>query len=353
MHFFRAFGLVFFSIAGIILVFSLVRSLSAGGARVPFGIALQFGTYEIIRTLNTTLPLCVLLSGSLAFWRLARTSELTIIRGAGVSAWQFLSPILAACTMIGIINATVFSHLSSVMMARIDNLSYRYKLTQKNPMSFSQSGLWLKENNPSTQSFLYARGLAKRGDALLTKDITIFITDFESNFIRRIDAKSAILEAGKLKLVDTTMTEPSLREEKFPEYDYPTTLSAEKIEENSSEPESFSFWQLPGFIKFFEESGFSAKKHRLYFYTLLLMPLSLAAMLMVSTLFTLAPHRGQSNMLLKLATGIGIGFGAFFMDQVARAMGVSGRLPLFASSIIAPVTTILLCIWILLYSEEG
>jgi lipopolysaccharide export LptBFGC system permease protein LptF len=76
-------------------------------------------------------------------------------------------------------------------------------------------------------------------------------------------------------------------------------------------------------------------------------------MLFISSIFSISPKRNQANLVFKLTGGILIGFGAFFMDQIVRAIGTSGRIPIFIANITIPVVTIMLCITILLYQEDG
>jgi lipopolysaccharide export system permease protein len=257
------------------------------------------------------------------------------------------------CIAIGLLNMAVLSPIGSALQKRISKLSYKYEISNSNPMLFSQNGLWLKEKSDLTQSFIYAEYIKKEGQELNAKNLTIFVTDLKNNFLKRIEARSAILKNHKLILNNVKMIDPQLVIDEFDIYDYPTLLTIDKIEENSSEPESFSFWELPGFIRFFEKSGFSARKHLSYFYTLLFLPLTLCAMLFISSIFSISPKRNQANLVFKLTGGILIGFGAFFMDQIVRAIGTSGRIPIFIANITIPVVTIMLCITILLYQEDG
>lgn len=356
IHFLKSFSLVFFCIAGIIALFSIIdntKSFANKAKDIPIGITIQYALLDISYTLTTVLPLSVLLAGILTFWKLSRTSELTVIRSIGISVWQFLAPVLAMCIAIGILNMTVLSPIGSALQKRISKLSYKYEISNSNPMLFSQNGLWLKEKSDLTQSFIYAEYIKKEGQELNAKNLTIFVTDLKNNFLKRIEARSAILKNHKLILNNVKMIDPQLVIDEFDIYDYPTLLTIDKIEENSSEPESFSFWELPGFIRFFEKSGFSARKHLSYFYTLLFLPLTLCAMLFISSIFSISPKRNQANLVFKLTGGILIGFGAFFMDQIVRAIGTSGRIPIFIANITIPVVTIMLCITILLYQEDG
>ena len=356
IHFLKSFSLVFFCIAGIIALFSIIdntKSFANKAKDIPIGITIQYALLDISYTLTTVLPLSVLLAGILTFWKLSRTSELTVIRSIGISVWQFLAPVLAMCIAIGLLNMAVLSPIGSALQKRISKLSYKYEISNSNPMLFSQNGLWLKEKSDLTQSFIYAEYIKKEGQELNAKNLTIFVTDLKNNFLKRIEARSAILKNHKLILNNVKMIDPQLVIDEFDIYDYPTLLTIDKIEENSSEPESFSFWELPGFIRFFEKSGFSARKHLSYFYTLLFLPLTLCAMLFISSIFSISPKRNQANLVFKLTGGILIGFGAFFMDQIVRAIGTSGRIPIFIANITIPVVTIMLCITILLYQEDG
>ena len=353
-HFMRAFGLVFFCISGIIMLFSIINNMKTFVSKsVNFSVILEFSLLDVFNTLTTVLPLSVLLSGILAFWRLSRTSELTVIRSVGLSVWQFLAPVLFSCIVIGFFNMAVLSPIGSAIQRHTTKLSYKYGIGHNSALLFTQLGLWLKEKNDLTQSFINALYVKKEGKDLVGKDIVIFVTDLDNHFVKRIEAKDAILKNKNLELFNVFTINPLLYEERFDKYDFPTTLTVDRIEESSSVPQSFSFWELPGFISFFESAGFSARKYRAYFYQLLFMPLTLCTMLLIATIFSISPKRNQSNLVLKLSGGVLVGFGVFFMDQIIRAMGTSGRFPLFISTITMSVIVILVCVTVLLYKEDG
>ena len=356
-HFWASFALVFSTISGVIVLFSILNNsqsfASRVSGRVPMRIFLEFAAVDVFYALGTTIPLSVLLAGIITFWKLSRSSELTVIRGVGLSVWNFLAPIIMVCTFLGILNMAILNPIGAVLQRRIQRISYKYDISRANPLLFSQSGLWLKERSEFTQSFMHAEYIRKEGDVLNARNLTIFVTDLRSNFLRRIEADSAVLKNKSLELYDVRMIDPRLFEESFASYVYPTSLTVDRIEENSSAPETFSFWELPGFISFFEASGFSARRHRSHFYMLLFMPLMLCAMLLVATVFSIAPSRGRTNLLLKLSGGVLCGFAVFFVDQVVRAIGTSGRMPLLLSSISVPLIAVMLSSTLLLHKEDG
>lgn len=353
IHFLRAFGLVFFCISGIIMLFSIINNTKNLSAKlIPFSATLEFALNDVFMTLTTTLPLSVLLAGILTFWRLSRTSELTVIRSIGLSVWEFLIPIIGMCVLIGVVNMVMLNPIGAALQRHSTKVNYKYEVNNTS-LLFTHLGLWLKEKNDLTQSFINGEYIKREKGNLTGKNFRIFVTDLNNNFIKRIEAKNAILKDKNLELFDVYTITPLLYEEHFDKYDFPTSLTVNRIEDSSLAPQSFSFWELPGFISFFESAGFSARKYRAYFYQLLFMPLTLCTMLLVSVLFSISPKRNQANLVLKLSAGILIGFGVFFFDQIIRAMGTSGRFPLFVSTIFISVITILTCVTVLLYKEDG
>ena len=60
-----------------------------------------------------------------------------------------------------------------------------------------------------------------------------------------------------------------------------------------------SFWELPGFIRLLEESGFSTQRHRLHFNVLLARPFLFCAMVLVGATFSLRMQRRGGAILLR------------------------------------------------------
>jgi lipopolysaccharide export system permease protein len=355
-HFMRAFVMVFGGIAGILFLFSLINTAMGSGSagRIPLGPLLEIALAGVFGAMEVLLPMSVLIAGTIAFWRLARSSELTIVRSIGLSVWNFLAPMATACALIGVAYMTVLNPISAALNRRVEKLTYKYGMSHSNPMLFSQNGLWLKEmKDGGREGFLYAGSVRRDGDSLDARDIKIFEISGDSRISRRIEAKSGKLSDKNLMLKNVRIVSDDLSETTSATMDYPTQLSIDKIEESSSKPESFSFWSLPSFISFFESAGFSARKHKSYFYSLLFSPLVLVSMLLISAIFSISPKRSQTHLFIKLSGGIAIGFITFFVTQVVRAMGSAGRIPVLLSSVSIPLVAFLVAVTVLLEMEDG
>ena len=63
---------------------------AAAKPEVSFDLVMNMALLKLPHMSQKILPFAVLFGGMLCFWRLTRSHELVVTRGAGVSAWQFL-----------------------------------------------------------------------------------------------------------------------------------------------------------------------------------------------------------------------------------------------------------------------
>ena len=87
-----------------------------------------------------------------------------------------------------------------------------------------------------------------------------------------------------------------------------------------------SFWDLPGFIRLLEVSGFSTQRHRLYFNALLARPFLLCAMVLIAATFSLRMQR-RGGATLMIMGGVATAFALFFLSDIVFALGLSATIP--------------------------
>jgi lipopolysaccharide export system permease protein len=179
----------------------------------------------------------------------------------------------------------------------------------------------------------------------------LFLAD-DRKLSRRIDASEAQLRNGQWEVVDGTVWEPGKPLQSFTRTDIATNLTPGKIQDSFASPETMSFWELPGFIRLLESSGFSSLRHRLYFDALLARPFLFAAMVLIAASFSLRMQR-RGGVGYLIAGGVACGFALYFFSDVVFALGLSATIPLVLAAWTPAGISCLLGASLLLHLEDG
>lgn len=343
-------------ILGIIFLFEMVERLRRISGNPDFGIwfAFQLAISRLPKTAEQVFPFVMMIAAMITFWRLSKTSEFIVMRAAGLSIWGFLTPLCIATFFVGIINITLINPLSANLYGMFETLERRMDTKNMQAMSFSDKGLWIREaiSNDNVM-ILNAKSLHPENNELLLRKITIIELDKKTQPLRRIEAFAGILKNGYFDLRDVKIYisgEPTIFKNNL---QYKTVLDINKIEENFTDPEAISIWELPRVINFYEKSGFATKRLKIRLWSLIISPLFLISMILLAAVFALRPNNRRGGVMYLIVGGIVTGFGTYFLTQVIYAMGISDNIPIILS-VIAPTTiSSLLGISLLLHLEDG
>ncbi|HAE51227.1 MAG TPA: LPS export ABC transporter permease LptG, partial [Tistrella mobilis] len=106
------------------------------------------------------------------------------------------------------------------------------------------------------------------------------------------------------------------------------------------------------FIAQLRDAGFSALQHRLYWHSVLALPLLMMAMVIISATFGLRfTRRGGAG--ITIAGGVFTGFLLYFLTGVVYALGQSGGLPVVLAAWTPAGVAALFGIATLLHLEDG
>ena len=219
---------------------------------------------------------------------------------------------------------TVFSPVAAAFLSQYARLEARYVQGQASQLAVSSTGLWLRQGDAEHQSVIHALRVADQGVHL--EEVTVFSYNGLDRFAGRIDAATADLEPGRWRLSDAWISGADGLPQHHPMHDLPTELTPAQIQESFASPDTISFWDLPRFIANAEDAGFSALRHRLYWYSLLALPLLFSAMVFMAASFSFRFSRLGGVPQLVLAAVLS-GFGVYFLDTMTEALGRSGILP--------------------------
>lgn len=338
----------------LVFVFDAVELLRRASAKpdVTFEIVIQMTMLKLPHMGQKVMPFAVLFGGMLCFWRLTRSHELVVTRGAGVSAWQFLLPAITLAVALGTFQITVLNPLASTTLARFEQLEATYLKGNSSLLALSSSGLWLRQANSDGQSVLHAQGYVQSGRQVELHDVTVFTYMGKDTFRNRISGRTAKLEDGFWYFRDAWIYETEKPPVHEKEFWLATDLTLDKIQDSFAPPETMSFWDLPGFIKTLEKAGFSAIRHRLHWHNLLAAPFLMCAMVLIGAAFTLR-HSRRGATTFVIAGGVFTGFALYFFSDVVLALGISESVPVTLAAWSPSGIAMLLGLTTLLHLEDG
>ncbi len=345
------FGL-YVSLSAIILLVSIIDLIDrlSAEAETPMSVVVEMALYRLPFFAQEILPFTILGAGMFTFWKLTRTNELVVARAAGVSVWQFLLPAVSVSVVFGLLAVGLLNPVAAVMLKKFDELEARHIKNRVSQLSVSQSGLWLRQPEAGGQTVIHAQRAAQTGTIL--RDVTFYVFQGEDEFVRRIDATEAELRAGAWVVRDAHFSEPGLPPRSAAEVSLPTTLTAEKILDSFSPPETISFWNLPGLIDLLEQAGFRANRHLLQLHKLLSLPVLFVAMILLSASFSLRPQRAGKVGII-LLTGVITAFVLYFLTNFVFALGLSGKIPVLLAAWSPAGVSLMIGATLLLHLEDG
>lgn len=345
-------GIGFFVCANVIFFADFVELLRKSATiDVAFSDLLVISLFRLPNLLQEIMPFAFLFGAILFFTRINKNLEMVIARSAGVSVWQLLLPLMLASIAFGLFVILAFNPFAAALNSRAAELSDSYFENKVSQIKVSEYGLWLKQINPDKSETLISVANIS-ADNKKFSNLTIFEFTPESHFIRRIDAELGLLEKSLWQFKNVIINRPDALPERLPSYEIPTNLTLLQIQDSFSEPQSLSFWELPKFITLLEESGFGALRHKLHFETLLTLPVMLAAMVLLASVFSLRFSRQNKNSIL-ISSAIFSGFVFYFVTKLVASLGIAGTIPVYMAAWSPSLIFILLGIWAQLNLEES
>ncbi|MFD1797336.1 LPS export ABC transporter permease LptG [Paracoccus aurantiacus] len=358
IRYLRAFLLlagVFMAILLLIDMVEQIRRFSDNG--ISLGGAARLSALSVTGSFYNILPLIGLLAGIMLFLSLSRTSEMVAIRASGRSGLRSVMAPAIMAALIGIfavailnpIVAATESHYSAAV-ARIENGSAQ-------TVSLGDDAVWLRQAIGSDGGQMMIRAARTSPDATTLYDASFVIYDPETGPTTRIEATEAVLKQGEWELSGVKQwplnaPNPEAEATRVDAMQLPTELTADRIRDGFGSPQAIPIWELPAYIAGLKRAGFSALRHEVWLQMELALPLTLAAMVMIASVFTMRHMRGRKTGGLVLAA-FAAGLGLFFLRNMAKILGDSAGVPPSFAGWGPPIIAILFAIGVLLQLEDG
>ncbi len=348
------FVIMFATIVAVIMLIDAVELLRRGSGRdeATFSVITSMALLRTPFLAQEAVPFAVMFGGIFTFLRLTRNHELVVLRAAGVSVWQFLTPALIAAVALGIVNISVINPLSAVLLSQFEELEGRYFTGRSSLLAVSAEGIWLRQNGNAGAGQTVIHAERVQPDELRLEKVIVFQFAGDDKFTGRIDAESALLLNGRWELSEAWLTRPGRAGVFVAKQDLATDLTPDKIQESFASPDTVALWNLPRFIRVLEETGFSPVAHQLQLHALLAEPVLLAAMVLIAAVFSLRLTRRGGTIVL-VGAGVLAGFFLFLLTNVIQALGLGASVPVVLAAWTPAGVSMLIGITFLLHQEDG
>lgn len=343
-------------VAAVFLVSNYVDLLTrAVNKNINFLIVTKLALAKVPYLLHESVPFLVFVAAILAFTRLSKSNEYTIIKASGMSIWQMLLPFLTITMVVGVVFITALNPISTALMDYNRKISNKYYMgsSAASMLSFSQSGLWFVDKSQTAEHekrIVHARYLNAAESRLI--DVSFLILDRDYNFRERIDAEGATLKNGMWNLDNVSVFKLHKLALKRSTEQLQTDFKAYDLKNSFIDPQSISIWRLVHFITILKTAGYSALQHSSYFYKLLMRPILMCGLVLIAASFALRPMRFVSSPRV-IFYGISSGFVLFFFNEVITLLGANGSIPSYLASIAAALSVVMIGVALLLHVKDG
>ncbi len=338
-------------LAGVTFIINTIEIMRRAAANpdVQLGLILQMAALSLPEYLQKILPFGVLFGAIYTCWKLNKTHELVVIRASGISAWQFLFPMIVAAMLFGVFATAVLNPVSAIFAVKYEQLQNTYLRVQSSLVAVLRTGIWLRQ--PTAGGYALVHSSTFDPVEWKLSDVIVLFFDKDDNFVRRIDSPLAYLKDGYWEIRQALVNDRNGTSRRAVEK-LKTELTARKIEESFAAPETISFWRIPEYVRIMEDAGFPATRLSIQFQSLLAQPFFFIAMVLLAATFSLRPPRiGGTGVLIAL--GVAVGFFVFFMESMLNAFGISQKIPAYLAAWTPAVVSLLLGTTALLHLEDG
>ncbi len=309
-------------ITGLIFItdFTQLNSRLSGYTNYTVLLGLGIAGLRVLRILQQTIPFVGLFASMALLVQLNRKYELVIARAAGLSAWQFLTPICVGAFAFGLATILIINPFA----ARCFELSEEYQASLGASVVPASSALvspWLRQSEADGDVIIGAKAVLKGGTLLMSP--VFFIMSKDDTISSRIDARSAELRAQAWHLTFAVVSGPGVPSTAPRDMNIATNLTPELVQERLQDPEMIPFLELPQKIAVAQALGYQADSFAMQYYSVMALPALLVVMTIIASTVTLKFVRfGQSATMI--VGGILAGFMLYVVTVLVKAFGGAG-----------------------------
>jgi len=282
--------------------------------------AIGYSLLRLPERLYQLFPLATLLGAMIGLGALSRNSELTVIRSSGVSLLRLVMAIMKTALLL-IVMAVIIGEVIAPPVQQYANLKRIKALSQEVSLN-TEYGLWARDG----ETFIHVRRVNNKGQL---QGVTLYKFNSDHHLNGVIRARSADYMEDKWLLKNVTQTNIEKNrtvKKRLKEMSWPSLLDPELVNVVSVTPEMLPLWKLNSYIDYLQENGLDAAQYKLAFWSKIIMPLTIIAMVLIAIPFVFVSQR-QAPIGKQILIGFLVGISFFIVNKLVAQVGVVYQLP--------------------------
>ena len=287
----------------------------------------KYVSLRVPQLVSRFLPYSVLLATLITLVTLNANSEVVSMKAAGLSAHQVLAPLLLTAAIISalsfLFNERVVTRANSTLKA--------WEAVEYGPIP-QETGTRANVYLTDGKNILTAATLSGSGDSIRMRNVTWYERAPGGLIRQQITADSATFANPGWRLDNPKRFDVGSAEtESIASITVGETLTPERIDLQSVDPDGQPFWELTNTINAFEALGRRTSEMKAKWWHRISGPLSAFLMPLLGSIAAFGLAR-SGQLFVRAIIGMALGFTYFVVDNAALAMGSFGGYPPFLAA---------------------
>ena len=317
--------LVLVSFIGFIDIIELMRRAGNKAPELSALAIIGISLLNLPTLLDKILPFGVLFGSMICFYFWGRSHEFLVARTIGQNIWQALLPVLSAVFCIGLVHVAILNPIAASAAKQYDfYLESIFGAAEMNEFSVLTNGIWIRDSGGINNLIINGRGLDVDENRITEPIIYQLSETGKMNW--RMQAKSMTLSEKGWQIYQAVRINNQGVRIQLGDMMMQTNMNPSDLIESKLPPKTVSIYRLPKFIAVQQKAGVPVHQYRVFFHQTLSTPIKLVGLAMLAACFTITIYSRQTKLRLVL-TGIGAGFGIYFLSDILYLLGNAAQLP--------------------------
>lgn len=319
------------------LVFSTLDELNHLSGNYQALEAAMYVGMRIPRRIYDFLPISCLIGCMAGLGSLAASSELTVMRGAGVSIMRIGGAVLKPTAILMLLNLL----LSEWVIPELEPMAQDFKAQSKGRdtvMSNRGRGYWHREHNV----FMRFANISREGEIFGVSQFE-FGENYELQQIRYAKQATPIQDGFLLQQVKTIkLVAGNYQRIDSPTHKWQTDLTPKSLSLSIASPQDMSLYRLYRYVAYLDEQGVNSKQYAQEMWRKLLQPFTAFALVLLGMSFIFGPLRSATagyRIFSGILAGLIYKYTQDMLSPIALILGLpavwASLLPIIICAIVA------------------